>query len=195
MRFLVRVAAALGFLLIVISTTPVLAWWTDALSITWGSGTGDVLIVLGADTISSDMIGPNSYWRSHAALLEWRVHHYPTIIITGESAAPLMRDFMVSQGVPAQSIRVEDRAASTRENALFVADMLRGQPARKVLLTSDFHAGRATRAFRKAGLEVSTLPVPDVRKRMSSRPERWALFISLLTETAKVVYYAARGWT
>jgi uncharacterized SAM-binding protein YcdF (DUF218 family) len=52
---------------------------------------------------------------------------------------------------------VEDKARDTRENALYTAALLRGQPIRRVIVvTHDVHMRRALRAFREA------LP-PDVQ--------------------------------
>jgi hypothetical protein len=54
-----------------------------------------------------------------------------------------MRDFIVGQGVPSQLVQVENESVSTRQSAVYFAAILRGDPSRKVLLTFDFHMGRA----------------------------------------------------
>jgi uncharacterized SAM-binding protein YcdF (DUF218 family) len=105
-----------------------------------------------------------------------------------------MRDFFVCQGVPASAILIEGRSTSTRENAVFTAEMLRGIPGPYVLLTSDYHMFRAHRAFQKAGVEVTPAPFSDVLKTFNSPLKRWDGFLVLLTETTKIIYYRARGW-
>jgi uncharacterized SAM-binding protein YcdF (DUF218 family) len=106
-----------------------------------------------------------------------------------------MKDFLVGQGVPASRIEVEDQAASTHDNALRVAELLHGDSTPRVLLTSDFHMRRALGAFRKAGLQVEPLAIPDSHKRLADWRERWGIFCMLTEETVKLAYYKARGWS
>ena len=105
-----------------------------------------------------------------------------------------MRDFLVCQGVPQQAIQLESMSSSTRENALPAKQILARSEGRKVLLTSDYHMFRAHRAFNQVGLEILPRPYPDVRKRATRWIGRWAAFLDLMTETAKIIYYFARGW-
>jgi uncharacterized SAM-binding protein YcdF (DUF218 family) len=195
LRRLQFLASCLGLLLIAITlAVPVLHYWTTALSVPWGDENGDVLIVLGGDIVAPDMIGQTSYWRSFYGVREWRTGRYHRIVVTGKDIAPLMKDFMTSQGVPPQVVLVENTATSTRENALDVAALLREDTSRKVLLTSDFHMRRALGAFRKAGVDAAPLAIPDAHKRLNDWTQRWSIFWLLLQETAKAVYYKAHGW-
>lgn len=187
-------ATALGILLLVITFTPVLRYWVSALSAQWGSQDGDTLIVLGGDLTSPGMLGAGSYWRSYYTDLVWREGHFRRVVITGKTVAPLMRDFIVCEGVPANVFTIENQATSTRENALFVARLLAGDKSRKVLLTSDYHMGRALRAFRKAGIDASPIPFPDALKQMNNPVQRWSVFCRLVEETARVAYYKEKGW-
>src|SRR4030095_10393060 len=100
--------------------------------------------------------------------------------------AAAMANFLKFQGVPPEAIHLESQSHSTRENALYSAPLLKDLPGRKVLLTSDYHAFRARRAFAKAGIDVSVLPVPDVLKRSSRLLSRWSCFLELLEETVKI---------
>jgi uncharacterized SAM-binding protein YcdF (DUF218 family) len=194
-HFLYFLAACAGLLIITVTVFPVLLhYWTTALSPPWEDEHGDVLIVLGGDMVEPNMIGMTSYWRSYYAIRTWRTGHYRRIVVTGKDVAVLMKDCMTSQGVPPQVILVENAATSTRENAVYVAALLQGDPSGKVLLTSDFHMGRALRVFRKAGLEVSPLPIPDAHKRLGDWTQRWSIFWMLLQETGKVAYYKTHGW-
>jgi uncharacterized SAM-binding protein YcdF (DUF218 family) len=96
--------------------------------------------------------------------------------------------------VPESAILAEPRATSTRENALYTKELLQGGGGRLVLLTSDYHSYRATRTFRKVGLNVTTRPVPDVGKRATRVLNRWPGFVELCVETVKIGYYKMRGW-
>ncbi len=76
---------------------------------------------------------------------------------TPESA--LMRDLLVEWGVPQEAIRLETRSQTTRENALFAAEILASAGWDRVLLvTSAAHMGRAVGAFRAVGVDVIPSP-------------------------------------
>ena len=194
MKFIIRSAAIFGLLVAAILLLPILNPWISALSAPWSDAPGGILIVLGNDSTEGGILGLGSYWRSVYAVLEWRAAPYQEIVISGAEVAAPMRDFMVSQGVPASAVRLETESRSTRESALNVARMLRGSPGRKVLVTSDYHSLRASRAFHTAGLDVIPRPFPDAGKLINSRPMRLAVFASLCTETAKFIWYRVHGW-
>jgi uncharacterized SAM-binding protein YcdF (DUF218 family) len=183
-----------GLLLIVATLGFPLHYWTAALSTPWRTDNSGTLIVLGGDIVAPDMIGITSFWRSVYAIREWRTGRYGRIVVSGKDIAPLMKDFIAGQGVPPQAVQVEGDATSTRENAVYVADLLREDVHPKVLLTSDFHMRRALGAFHKAGIEARPLPIPDAHKRLSDWTQRWNIFCILVQETAKMGYYKARGW-
>ena len=179
--------------------TPIDRWWIRFLAGPWNDPKGDVLIVLGADAVR-DVIGAASYWRSVYAVRVWRDGGFREVIVCGgpgggEAAiSERMRDFMVSQGVPAAAIRVETQSHSTHENALYSKASIDSLPGRKILLTSDYHMFRAYRVFRKAGIDVEPRPLPDAAKQISSWETRWSVFVNLCAETLKIGYYFARGW-
>lgn len=198
-RQLVLILAVLGLLVLVVTFAPLDSWWAEKLAGGWNHPQGDVLIVLGGAEGSSDgIIGWDSYVRSVYAVRAYRERGFPVILLSGAgspiSVASSMREFLQSQGVPAGVLRVEERSWSTRENALYTAEILKGVAGRKVLLTSDYHIYRARRAFRKAGLEVAPHPIPDAFKRAGSLRGRWWAFLDLVGETVKILYYFARGW-
>ncbi len=189
-----RFAAFLGFLQIAITVTPVLSYWNHALTGSWGSEEGETLIILGAEGLGYGVIGQTSYIRAYNAAIICRTSRFHKIVVAGKEAAPLMRDFLISQGIPGGSVVVEGESTSTRENALFVARLLQGDTGRKVLLTSDYHSRRAMMVFRKAGLDVSLIPSPDVVKRVPDLTQRWSIMVQLATETVKLGWYKMRGW-
>lgn len=189
MRWLHRTAAALGFLVILITVTPVLRWWTAALSSPWGPNQAEFLVIPGSEMFAPDTLGISSYWRSFYGAMEWRQGHYGRIVVSGRNAAPLMADFLIGHGVPKEAILIENEADSTRENAAKVAQLLGPKPGRVVLLTSDYHSARALREFRAAGINATALPYPDANKRINSWKDRWSVFLILSDETVKTVWY------
>ena len=153
-----------------------------------------MLVVLSGALPNAGVMDATTYWRCFMAALYYREQPYNQIIVSGKDSAPGMRDFLVFNGIPADRIRVEDRAANTHENAAFVAPMLAGAQGRIVLLTSDSHMFRARRCFAREGVGVEALPVPDVIKRAGEYSARPQLFIGEVRETASIVYYWYRGW-
>ncbi|MEO7144285.1 MAG: YdcF family protein [Bryobacteraceae bacterium] len=194
MRCVRRALIAIGLLVVLVTALPLTGWWARALAGQWNDPRGDVLIVLGGDGLGDGTLGLHSYWRAEYAARVWREGGFRQIVVSGAKVGEAMKRFLACEGVPEGAIRVEDRSTSTRENALFVAKMLEGTPGRLVLLTSDYHMARASRAFRKAGLAIAPRPIPDVLKRTSSWLGRWPAFLDLTEETGKTGYYFIRGW-
>ncbi len=194
LRILVVLLAILGGLVAAVTIAPP-HWYVNLLAGPYPESRGAVLIVLGGDVTDNGMLGQTSYWRSLVAVLTWRSNSFRQVGLSGDrrSTEP-MRDFLVCQGVPAGAILIEGRSTSTHENAVFTAQFVRDIPGPYVLLTSDYHMWRAHRAFAKAGLVVTPAPFSDVRKSFSDPRWRWTGFVMLASETAKIVYYWARGW-
>jgi uncharacterized SAM-binding protein YcdF (DUF218 family) len=185
-----------GLLAAIVLSTPLVVWWGRALAGPRNDPEGDRLVVLMGSTLDDGQLGQSSYWRAVYAVIAWREHPYQTMIVSGRGGATIAK-FVEASGVPKERIVVENRSTSTHENALEVAAMLKAQPKlRTVLLTSDYHMYRAVRAFRSAGLDPLPRPFPDAMKRgqWANWPQRLPVFVELVTETAKIAYYWARGW-
>jgi uncharacterized SAM-binding protein YcdF (DUF218 family) len=185
--------------MLVVSFTPLVRWWAFRLASPWEDSRGDTLIVISGSTGGAGIIGYGTYLRCEYAVLAWREGGFRRVVVSGasptvEPEAVLMKQFLVAAGVPESVVLVEPQATSTRENALFTKELLRGTSGTLVLLTSDYHIYRATRTFRKIGLNVLPRPVPDVSKRASNWWTRWPAFLDLLIETVKIVYYRLKDW-
>ncbi len=190
--------ATLGLLVVLVTVTPLTGWWAARLAGPWTDPKGDILIVAGGSSLGNGMIGSSSYWRAIYAAMSYRDGGFRKVVVTGGGdptpVAKSIAEYLVAQGVPSNAIEFETQSQTTRENAVNVAALLKDTPGRKVLLSSDYHMFRASRAFRKAGLQLETLPFPDAGKRGSSWLGRWPAFLDLLTESAKIIYYRGRGW-
>lgn len=194
-----RLAAAIGFLWVAVTFSPLVLWWGAALAGPWDDPQGETLVVLAGSSVDSDILGASTFWRCVYALLIYREGGVRQIIVSGggeagRPVAEIMRDYLEGNGVPRGTVVVEPRARSTRESALFLRPMLQGIPGRVVLVSSDYHMFRAMRAFRKAGVNVLPRPISDVCKRASSWTRRWDAFQDLVIETSKIGYYFLRGW-
>jgi uncharacterized SAM-binding protein YcdF (DUF218 family) len=195
------VASLLLLLVLVIHFTPLVPWYARWLAGGWPDDEGDILIVLSSEIQTDGILGSTSYLRSLYAVRAYRQHPFRAIVVSGGytpgasiSLAAAMREFLVANGVPREIVFAEERSHSTRENALYIKALIERWPGKRILLTSDYHVFRAERVFRKAGLPVVARPLPDVLKHYNHWIERWSCFWGLAEETAKIVYYAARGW-
>ena len=188
-------------LCLIVTLLPIDSWYARLLSGKWDYGQDGTLIVLAAEAQPDGLVGYTSYWRAVYAVRAWRNGHFERIVISGgspvagqKSLASVLAAFLVGSGVPQNVIWLEERSLSTHQNAEFTALLLRSVPGKKTLLTSDQHMFRAKRAFRREGVEVSAMPIPDTLKRANSLTERIPIAVGLVIETVKIAYYAARGW-
>jgi uncharacterized SAM-binding protein YcdF (DUF218 family) len=197
-RVLIGALAIIGLTMVIATVTPLVALWSRALAGPWNDPPGEVLIVLGSDTPEDGMIGRSTYLRAQYAVRIYREGGFHTIVLCGggspETVAHSMEQYLLFNGVPKTAIVTEDKSMSTRENALFAKPLLATLQGRKVLMTSDFHMRRATRVFRKVGIEVEPRPIPDGLKRASNWRSRWGIFQDCVMESVKMAYYRLHGW-
>lgn len=204
LRWLTRVAAAIGFLFLIVTFTPADFWLATKMAGPWNDPKGDVLIVMTGSLLDERTMGLSSYWRAVYAYQVFEADHFTEMIITGggEEATPIaqpIKDFVVAMGVPAAAVRLEIASTNTHESALNMADLLKRdsehyQNKTLVLLTSDYHMFRAHRAFQSARINAEPRPIPDARKRYGAVHERWAVFLDIFLEAVKIAYYWTRGW-
>jgi uncharacterized SAM-binding protein YcdF (DUF218 family) len=192
-RWLNRVLAAIGLITVLVMATPIVSWWARAYSGPIERPKGDVLILLAAAKDDRGGISFSSYWRARHALLAFQTGGFKKIVISG-GEGPGILNFLIVEGVPREAMIAEWRSTSTRENAIETAKLIQDMPGRKVLLTSDFHMYRAVRVFRKLGIEVTPMPVPDVLRSTEHWNGRFPAFETMVGESAKIAYYGLRGW-
>jgi uncharacterized SAM-binding protein YcdF (DUF218 family) len=114
-------------------------------------------------------------------------------VISGDEG-PGIANFLITEGVPRQDIVAEWHSTTTRENGVETARLIQNMPGEKVLLTSDFHMFRAIRVFRKLGVDVTPMAVPDVLKASEHLDGRITGFQTMTVESFKIVYYKLHGW-
>lgn len=192
-RWIQRVLAGIGLLTVLIMTTPMVSWWAHAYSGPIEQPKGDILILLSAANDDKGLISYSSYWRARYALLAWQTGGFQKIVVSGSGGTGIL-DFLVAEGIPREDIVAEWQSDSTRENGINAARMVASMPGKKVLLTSDFHMYRAIRVFRKLGVDVTPMPVPDVLKSAKHWNARFPAFETMTVESAKIIYYRLRGW-
>jgi uncharacterized SAM-binding protein YcdF (DUF218 family) len=178
---------------VLVIATPIVTWWALAYSGPLEQPKGDVLILISAAADDRGGISYSSYWRARHALLAWQTGGFKKIAISG-GGGPGILNFLIVNGVPREAMVAEWRSTSTRENGVETARLIQGMPGKKVLLTSDFHMYRAVRVFRKLGVEVTPMAVPDVLRSTEHWNGRFPAFETMMVESAKIVYYRIHGW-
>ncbi|MDD6051427.1 MAG: YdcF family protein [Clostridiales bacterium] len=130
-------------------------------------GEYDAIIVLGAQVKPDGTPSLQLQWRIDAAAKAWKEH--PGLVVVcgaqgGKEPAPeahIMRDELVKQGVPAESILMDDKSFNTKQNIDNALRLLAGHEVDQVLIvTSDYHLPRAMAIAEDAGLEASGLGSP-----------------------------------
>jgi len=176
----------------------------------------DAIVVLGgAFSHVSDWPHPDvssagdRYW--HGARL-FQAGKGQTVILSGGrspgrppgmSEAAAGREFLVDLGIPESALRLDERALTTRDNAVNVADLMADENIDSFLLvTSALHMRRSEAAFRAVGLE----PIPvatdfEVGRSSNRRLRRWLPSAAALAGSSRAVHeyvgywvYWWRGW-
>jgi uncharacterized SAM-binding protein YcdF (DUF218 family) len=194
------ILTATGAFFFLVTFTPLVPWAAAKLTTGWTETNRGTLILLSADDVTfpgpepNRAVGLTSYWRAMEAIYIWRQGRFSKLLISGEHSGETIKPLLIANGVPEDAILVEGRSHSTRENALYCQTMLADLPSPYVLLTSDYHTYRASRAFARANVRVETITAPDILKRTTGRVARWQCFWDLSAEYCRVAYYRFKGW-
>lgn len=140
----------------------------------------DAIVVLGGGTVRPERLSTS---RLGEAARAWRAGRAPIVILSGgggrggtgrgRSEAERMAEAIVTLGVPASALVLEERSHSTLENAEFTARLARERHIRDVLLvTSSVHMPRASLLFQEAGIQAIPVPVPESTAE-GSWTQRW----------------------
>ena len=135
----------------------------------------DAIVVLGAGAYDAGTLTPDSAYRLVRGVQLFRAGHAPLLILSGGghrgtrvSDARAMANVAASLGLDAASVLVDDMPSSTSQQAQSVARIAGERRIRSIaLVTSPLHSYRASRTFRRAGLQVVSAPAgPDFDPRL-----------------------------
>ena len=185
-RWFSRICAAIGFIFVLTSFTPIVSWWAQAYAGPIERPKGDILILLSAADDDRGGISFSSYWRAREAIFAYQTGGFKKIVITG-GGGPGILDYMIVEGIPREAIIAEWGSRNTRQSGVAMERMLQTMPGKKVLLTSDFHMYRALRVFRKLDIDVTPMPVRDVIQRAAHWGGRFESFETMAGESAAIV--------
>ena len=161
----------------------------------------DTLVVLGAG-IFSEEVSPLLKARLDAA---YAIHQPSThwIVSGGQGAdepiseALAMQRYLISLGVPASQVTLEDRSTNTHENMVFSKPFMQSK-TKCVVVTSDFHLLRALRIAQRVGIVANGYgALSPLRYRARSyirdycglllhHPYAWGIFIVLQLVTTLI---------
>jgi uncharacterized SAM-binding protein YcdF (DUF218 family) len=151
----------------------------------------DVIVVLGGEIESRAAKAAELYKRGFA----------PRVLVTGRTDGMLIKERLVSTGVPEDAISVEPNADSTFENARLSMPLLRQWNTKTALLvTSWFHSRRAISVFTAECGSVKFIPVPTEKVSFERMTGDHKLLRDVLLEYIKIPVYWFRygicsvGW-
>lgn len=155
----------------------------------------DVIVVLGAGLRRDGRPGDALWRRSLVGAQAFNEGLASHVICTGgvserqtRSEADGCREVLLSAGVPAEAIILEETSRSTEQNAINAKTIMaeRGWQT-AVIVTDSYHMLRAGWIFGGEGIDYTRYPVPRNRVRV-----QWTA-ISLVHELAAIHWYAAKG--
>ena len=157
---------AIVALWLVLSYTPLVWMLAAPLQMAAPARAADAIVVFAGGVGESGKAGGGYQERVKHAVALYQSGYAPRLIFSSGFVfafreAEVMKSLAVSLGVPAADIVLEERAANTYENVLFVRAILEREGWRSVLLVSSpYHMRRAVGTFRKSGSGVTVIPTP-----------------------------------
>jgi len=131
------------------------------------TGEYDVIIVLGAQVKPDGVPSIQLQWRLDAAVKAWQERNALVVVCGAQGSnepapeAHVMREELIRQGVPEESILMDDKSFNTRQNIRNAVQLMEGRDVDRVLIvTSDYHLPRAMALAEDEGLEASGLGSP-----------------------------------
>ncbi len=177
--------------------------------------TADAIVVLGGHTANNrtnwfeSLDDAPTRTRIQRGLELYEAKRAPLIVVSGAaldrgtSEAQLMARYLRQQNVADDDILLEEHSFTTKENALFSADLLQSKNIERILLvTSALHMPRSMAAFEKEGLELIAAPVaPQITPLDTSWRSLWQPSMramnasrSIIKEYAGLLVYWVRRW-
>ncbi len=130
-------------------------------------GEYDAIIVLGAQVKPDGVPSLQLQWRLDTAAKAWKERNSLVVVCGAQGRnepapeAHVMREELIRQGIPADSILMEDKSFNTLQNITNAVKLLEGKAVDHVLIvTSDYHLPRAMAIAEDAGLDASGLGSP-----------------------------------
>jgi len=180
-----------------------LVWWTAApLKLAAAPAAADAIVVFAGGVGESGQAGGGYQERVKQAIDLYKAGYAPHIVLSSGFVysfheAEVMRALALDQGVPAGAVLLEQQAASTHENVVFVKKLLDDRGWTRILLVSSpYNMRRAVLAWRRAAPAVSVVPTPPSQSQFYEHDRGATLqqIRGILWEYAAILEYWRRGW-
>ena len=193
--------AAIG-LYVLLFHTPALWIVARPLQILSTPERADAVVVFGGGVGESGEAGGSYQERVEEAVNLYKGGFAPKVVFSSGyiwafKEADVMRALAASQGVSPSDIILESRAASTRENVVFVREIAARLGWRRILLVSSpYHMRRAILTWRKLAPEMTVIATPATRSRFYGHGLGASLgqVRGIAWEYAALAYYRFKGW-
>ena len=195
-----KIAAAALILYLLIFQSPLVWWLAEPLRLVDSPQRSDAIVVFAGGVGETGQAQGGAQERIGKAVALYREGVAPRLIISSGFVftlreAEVMKAIAVDQGVPADAIVLEERAANTYQNVAFTNRILDQHRWRRIaLVSSPYHMRRAVLTWRKVAPQVEVIATPpDVSQFYAhGRGASLAQIRGLLQEYAAIAYY---WWT
>jgi len=192
-----KIAAALLVAYLVIFQTNAVWWVAEPLKISQPATASDAIVVFAGGVGESGRAGVGVQERVSKAISLFREGVAPRVIISSGFVFTLhegevMKTIAIANGVPAEAIILEERAANTYENVEFTNQILRERGWRRiVLVSSPYHMRRAMMTWHKVAPDVGVVATPPENSLFYAHRRGASLeqIQGLAQEYAGIVYY------
>jgi uncharacterized SAM-binding protein YcdF (DUF218 family) len=197
-----QIVLALAAVYFVIFHTNVVWWAAGPLKLTAAPRPADAIVVFAGGVGESGRAGGGAQERIKQAVDLYKAGHARFMVLSSGYVysfreAEVMRALAVDQGVPASNIVLEERAANTYQNVVFVADILRDHRWTSILLVSSpYHMRRAVMVWRKVAPNVAVVPAPPSQSQFYDHTRGATLeqLRGIAQEYVAIFAYWRRGW-
>lgn len=204
-RVFVVLFAGVGFLGVVVVTTPLAEYLARPLRLAPELKPAEAIVVLGGGAFPDNVPAFPSLARAVYGYTLYHARYAPRVLLSGGRTRPTtgeeglaMKRALEGIGARSSTLQIEERSTRTYSNATESARMLQPRGAKRILLvTHPDHMWRATRTFEKAGFTVYPAPIPWDRLDETwgrLRIARIVLLYNLFYEYAGIGLYWWRGW-
>lgn len=180
-----------------------LVWWVAApLKISETPRAADAIVVFAGGVGESGQAGGGYQERVKQAVDLYRGGYAPRIVFSSGYVfafreAEVMRALAIDNGVPADAIVLELKAANTYENVRFVHDIVTNEGWSSILLVSaPYHMRRALAVWERVAPEIAVTPVPVENSQFYAHETGASLqqIRGIVHEYAAIVAYWYRDW-
>ena len=201
-RRALQIALGLAAVYLVLFHTPFIWWCAAPLKVTATPAHADAIVVFAGGVGESGQAGGGYQERVKQAIDLYKSGYAPIVVLSSGFVysfreAEVMRAVAVDNGVPSGSILLEQKAANTHENVMFVKNILDDHHYTRVLLVSSpYHMRRALLTWHQVAPAIAVIPTPPPQSQFyeHSRGASFEQIRGIVWEYVATIAYWRRGW-